>query len=80
MDVRRTSESHKMEYAANTDTLRNKRLSDLIEMLRTAITSAEELAQSAEDYDYDYVNPKLLHTIAKAKAILKELDENADIL
>ena len=56
----------------------DKSCSELIEMLRKATGAAEDLVTFAED-DYD-LSPDLLHTIVKAKAILKELDENKDII
>lgn len=58
--------------------IKEKKLSELTELLRKATVSAEDLVAFGEDY-YD-ISPELMATIVKAKAILKELDENKAII
>jgi outer membrane protein OmpA-like peptidoglycan-associated protein len=58
--------------------IKEKKLSELTELLRKATVSAEDLVSFGEDY-YD-ISPELMATIVKAKAILKELDENKAII
>lgn len=58
--------------------MEDKKLSELTELLRKATVSAEDLVSFGEDY-YD-ISPELMATIIKAKAILKELDENKAII
>lgn len=58
--------------------IKDKKLSELTELLRKATVSAEDLVSFGEDY-YD-ISPELMATIIKAKAILKELDENKAII
>ena len=54
----------------------DKTLTELIELLQTATTSAEEMIQ---DWEGEYVSPELLVTIQKAKKLLQILDENKAI-
>ena len=54
----------------------DKTLTELIELLQTATTSAEEMIQ---DWEGEYVSPELLATIQKAKKLLQILDENQAI-
>ena len=56
----------------------DRKLSELTELLRKATVDAEDLVAFGEDY-YD-ISPELMATIIKAKAILKELDENKAII
>lgn len=56
----------------------DRKLGELIELLRKATVSAEDLVTFGEDY-YG-ISPQLMATIVKAKAILKELDENKAII
>lgn len=52
---------------------KDKTLNELIELLRKATASAEDLTATWEP---EYIHPKLRATIEKAKLILKELDQN----
>lgn len=54
----------------------DKTLTELIDLLQTATTSAEEMIQ---DWEGEYVSPELLVTIQKAKKLLQILDENQAI-
>lgn len=53
-----------------------KTLTELIDLLQTTTTSAEEMIQ---DWEGEYVSPELLATIQKAKKLLQTLDENKAI-
>ena len=57
--------------------MEDKKLDELIELLRKATRGAEGMVAS---YDGDYISLELLETIDKANAILKELDENKAII
>ena len=57
---------------------KDKKLRELTELLRKATVCAEDLMSFGED-SYD-ISPELAATIVKAKAILKELDENKAII
>jgi hypothetical protein len=57
--------------------MEDKKLEELIELLRKAIRGAEGMVAS---YDGDYISLELLETIDKANAILKELDDNKAII
>ena len=57
--------------------MEDKKLDELIELLRKAAKGAEGMVAS---YDGDYISLELLETIDKANAILNELDENKAII
>jgi hypothetical protein len=54
----------------------DRTLTELIDLLQTTTTSAEEMIQ---DWEGEYVSPELLATIQKAKKLLQILDENKAI-
>ena len=54
--------------------MEDKTLAELIELLRKATGSAEDLVATCEPGEY--IHPELRATIEKANLILKELDQN----
>lgn len=54
----------------------DKTLTELIDLLQTATSSAEGMIQ---DWEGEYVSPELLATIQKAKKLLQILDEDKAI-
>jgi len=58
--------------------MEDKTLTELIELLRKATVSAEDLVAACEPGEY--ISPQLQSTIKKANLILKELDQSKALL
>ena len=54
--------------------MEDKTLTELIELLRKATVSAEDLVATCDPGEY--ISPQLRATIERANLILKELDQN----